>query len=63
MLRAIYARHRAEFQWRPSIDRLAGSDRLRAAVEKDGGVEALLPVLERESRDFEQAARKYWIYR
>ncbi len=63
MLRAIYARHRTEFQWRPSIDRLAGSDRVRAAVEKDGGVEALLPVLERESRAFEQAARKYWIYR
>ena len=63
MLRAIYARHRAEFQWRESFDRLAGSDRLRAAVERDGGVEALLPVLERESRQFEQEARRYWIYR
>ena len=63
MLRAIYARHRTEFQWRPSIDRLAGSDRLRAAVERDGGIEALLPALERESRAFEREAQKYWIYR
>ena len=63
MLRAIYARHRADFQWRESIDRLAGSDRVRAAVEREGGVEALLPVLERESREFERQARNYWIYR
>jgi uncharacterized protein YbbC (DUF1343 family) len=63
MLRAIYARHPTQFQWRPSIDRLAGSDRVRAAVEREGGIEALLPVLARESREFEQAARKYWIYR
>ena len=53
MLRAIYARHTREWQWRTgSIDRLAGSDRLRAAVEKEGGIEALLPILERESAEF-----------
>jgi uncharacterized protein YbbC (DUF1343 family) len=53
MLRAIYARHTREWQWRTgSIDRLAGSDRLRAAVEKEGGIEGLLPILERESAEF-----------
>ena len=53
MLRAIYARHTREWQWRTgSIDRLAGSARRRAAVEKEGGIEALLPILERESAEF-----------
>jgi uncharacterized protein YbbC (DUF1343 family) len=53
MLRAIYARHTREWQWRTgSIDRLAGSDRLRTAVEREGGIEALLPILERESAEF-----------
>ena len=53
MLRAIYARHTREWQWRTAaIDRLAGSDRLRPAVEKEGGIEALLPILERESAEF-----------
>ena len=63
MLRAIYARHSAEFKWGGSIDRLAGSSRLRAAVEKDGGVEALLQTLDDESRRFQDATRPYWLYR
>ena len=46
LLRAIYRRHPADFQWRKdAVDRLAGSDRLRRAVERDGGIEALLPIL------------------
>jgi hypothetical protein len=61
MLEAIYARHKADFQWRPSIDRLAGSDRLRAAVE-NGTVDDLLKTLDAESRRFQDATRKYWIY-
>src|ERR1041385_7266448 len=37
MLRTIYARHPKDFQWRtPQIDRLAGTDKLRAAVEQNG---------------------------
>ena len=64
MLRAIYARHPTEFQWRTqSIDRLASSARLRAAVERDGGVEALLRTLDDESRKFQDATRPYWLYR
>jgi len=63
MLRAIYARHKSEFQWRiPQIDRLAGSDRLRAAVEQDR-VDALLGTLAEESRRFAAEARKYWLYK
>ena len=41
MLRAIYARHPTDFQWRSSIDRLAGTDKLRAAVEQNT-VDALI---------------------
>jgi uncharacterized protein YbbC (DUF1343 family) len=64
MLRAIYARHRADFQWRQAhMDRLAGSSRFRAAVEQEGGIEALLPVLEQEAREFQRAAGASLIYR
>jgi uncharacterized protein YbbC (DUF1343 family) len=64
MLRAIYARHPGEFQWRADrMDRLASSGRMRAAVEKEGGVEALLQALDDESRRFQDATRPYWLYR
>ena len=61
LLRAIYARHRAEWQWRPSIDRLAGTDELRQAVEQ-GTIDALLAKWGREASDWQAQTRKYWIY-
>jgi uncharacterized protein YbbC (DUF1343 family) len=61
MLRAIYARHRAEWQWRASLDRLAGTDELRPAVEA-GTVDALLARWAADSRTWMEGARKYWIY-
>lgn len=64
MMRAIYARHTKDWQWRTgSIDRLHGSDRLRAAVEKPGGIEALLPILERESAEFARSIAPDRLYR
>jgi predicted unusual protein kinase regulating ubiquinone biosynthesis (AarF/ABC1/UbiB family)/uncharacterized protein YbbC (DUF1343 family) len=64
LLRAIYVRHPGEFEWRTShIDRLAGSDRLRQAVERPGGIEELIPVLEHESRAFRAAVAPYLLYR
>jgi uncharacterized protein YbbC (DUF1343 family) len=64
LLRAIYRRHPTDFQWRKeAVDRLAGSDRLRLAVERDGGIEALLPILEEESRMFAARVRPYLLYR
>ena len=64
LLRAIYKRHTAEWQWRPSqIDRLFGSDRLRLAVEREGGIEELLPVIAKESEQFRQQSEKYRIYK
>ncbi|MBV6520096.1 MAG: hypothetical protein MNPFHGCM_00201 [Gemmatimonadaceae bacterium] len=64
LLRAIYARHPRDFGWRnTAIDRLAGSDRLRAAVEREGGIEALIPVLDRESAEFAKRIAPYLLYR
>ena len=63
MLRAIYQRHKGEFQWRIGhIDRLSGSVRLRDAVEL-GTTDALMAAWERESRDFQQRAAEYLIDR
>jgi uncharacterized protein YbbC (DUF1343 family) len=64
LLRAIYARHPKEWEWRTgSIDRLSGGNRLRAAVEREGGIEVLLPILERESREFERSTAPDRLYR
>jgi uncharacterized protein YbbC (DUF1343 family) len=64
LLRAVYKRHVNEWQWRTqAIDRLFGSDRLRLAVEKEGGIEALLPTLAAEAAQFREQSSKHWIYR
>jgi uncharacterized protein YbbC (DUF1343 family) len=64
MLREIYVRHKDKWEWRKgSIDRLSGSTRLREAVEKDGGIEALLPVFKAEADKFLAESKKYWIYK
>lgn len=64
LLRAIYARHPQDFAWRKdAVDRLAGSDRLRAAVEREGGIEELISVLDNESADFAKRIAPYLIYR
>ncbi|MDQ8154128.1 MAG: DUF1343 domain-containing protein [Gemmatimonadota bacterium] len=64
MLREMYVRHKDKWEWRTrSIDRLSGSARLREAVEKDGGIEALLPIFAAESKAWNAEAKKYWIYK
>ena len=61
LLRTIYVHHRAEWQWRPTIERLAGTDELRAAVEQ-GTIDALLTKWSREAGEFQERSRKFWIY-
>jgi hypothetical protein len=62
MLRAVYRRHKGEFQWRiGSIDRLTGSARVRAAIELDG-IDAYIQELEQESREFQERSSPYFIY-
>jgi uncharacterized protein YbbC (DUF1343 family) len=62
MLRAVYHRHKGEFQWRTnSIDRLSGSTRARDAVELDR-IHELIAQWDQESRDFQQRVAQYLIY-
>ena len=63
MLRAFYARYPEQFRWRtPQIDRLAGTDKLRAAVEGNT-VDALLREWDADAKRFEQLVKPYLIYR
>jgi uncharacterized protein YbbC (DUF1343 family) len=63
MLRAIYRRHPREFSWREQgIERLSGSRALRVAVEREGGVEALIPIWRAESEQFARGAATYRLY-
>jgi uncharacterized protein YbbC (DUF1343 family) len=62
MLRAIYARHPRDFQWRETgIERLSGSTALRRAVERDG-LDSLLRRWEAESARFDRESRPYRLY-
>ncbi len=65
MLREMYARHRAQWEWRTSsIDRLSGSDRLRKAVESsDAAVAALMVTFAEESARFATQIAPYRLYR
>lgn len=62
LLRAIYARHTKDFQWRPSIDRLAGTDKLKAAVEANT-VDALIKEWNADAEKFANMVKPYLIYR
>jgi hypothetical protein len=63
MLRAIYARHPTDFKWRErQIDRLAGTDRLPAAVEQNT-VDALIAQWNAEAAAFRARIGPYLIYR
>jgi uncharacterized protein YbbC (DUF1343 family) len=63
MLQTIRARHPNEWQWRVgSIDRLSGSDELRAAVEA-GTVDELLARWEVEAKEFAVRRQPYLIYK
>jgi uncharacterized protein YbbC (DUF1343 family) len=63
MLAAIRARHPGEFQWRQGqIDRLAGTDRLRAAVDSNT-VDALLRDWAADAARFSEMVKPYLLYR
>lgn len=63
LLDAIHARHRAEWRWRtPHIDRLAGTDALRAAVDS-GRVDALLLRWRGEAAAFASRRSPFLLYR
>ena len=63
MLRAIYARHPADFKWKTgSIDKLAGTDKLRSAVEA-GTVDALVAEWDADAARFASLVKPYQLYR
>ena len=62
MLRAIYAKHPTDFRWRPSIDRLAGTDRLKTAVETNE-IDALIKEWNADAARFATMVRPYLLYR
>ncbi|MEO8624405.1 MAG: DUF1343 domain-containing protein [bacterium] len=62
MLRAIYVHHPADFKWRPSIDRLAGTDRLQKAVEA-GTIDELINAWDADAVRFGEMVKPYLIYR
>lgn len=57
----IRRRHLNEFQWRPSIDRLTGSDKVRAAVES-GQLAALLADWDKVAAQFKAESKQYMLY-
>lgn len=62
LLNAIHTHHRSEWQWRmPQIDRLAGTDALRAAVDA-GNVDALIARWDAEAAAFAQRRAPYLLY-
>ncbi|MDF1504134.1 DUF1343 domain-containing protein [Roseisolibacter sp. H3M3-2] len=58
----IRKRHPAEFQWRPSIDRLTGTDQVRKAVE-GGTLPALLDEWDREAAAFKTESQALLLYK
>jgi uncharacterized protein YbbC (DUF1343 family) len=61
MLSVIRQRHLKEFEWRPSLERLAGTADLRTAVEQ-GTTDALLARWDADAERFVERSRKYWLY-
>jgi uncharacterized protein YbbC (DUF1343 family) len=63
LLREIYRRHPNDFTWRQdAFDRLAGGERMRQAIETEGGIEKLIPTLDEEARRFAKEVLPYRIY-
>ncbi|MEW5931329.1 MAG: DUF1343 domain-containing protein [Gemmatimonadota bacterium] len=59
---AVFRRHRREFQWlRSHWDRLAGTDRLRRAIEA-GRLDEELRAWDADAARFEQTRRPYLLY-
>lgn len=57
----IRRQHPREFEWRPSIDRLTGSDKVRLAIE-GGRLPALLEAWDREAAEFKESRKPYLLY-
>jgi uncharacterized protein YbbC (DUF1343 family) len=57
----IRRQHPADFAWRPSIDRLTGTDKVRLAIEA-GQLMPLLDQWDREAAEFRESRKTYLLY-
>src|SRR5687768_3164692 len=57
----IRRQHPNDFAWRPSIDRLTGSDKVRLAIEA-GTLPALLEEWDREAAEFAESRKPFLLY-
>lgn len=57
----IHKRHPNNFAWRSSIDRLTGTDKVRAAVES-GQLAPLLAQWDKEAAEFKEMSRQFYLY-
>lgn len=57
----IRRRHADKFEWRPSIDRLTGSDKVRTAIEA-GALGPLLDEWDREAAAFRERRKPFLLY-
>jgi uncharacterized protein YbbC (DUF1343 family) len=62
LIATIRRLHPEHFAWSPTMDRLAGTDRLRAAIERDA-LEPLLHEWERDAERFRGLRGRYLLYR
>jgi uncharacterized protein YbbC (DUF1343 family) len=58
----IRSRHRSDFAWTATIDRLTGSDKVRLAIES-GQLPRLLDEWDREAAQFREESKSYLLYR
>jgi uncharacterized protein YbbC (DUF1343 family) len=58
----IRRQHPADFKWSGSLDRLAGTDKVRLAIEA-GTLRPLLDAWDRDAAAFEQARMPFLLYR
>jgi uncharacterized protein YbbC (DUF1343 family) len=57
----IRRQHPADFAWRPSIDRLTGTDKIRLAIDA-GQLAPLLDEWDREAAAFKESRKPYLLY-
>jgi uncharacterized protein YbbC (DUF1343 family) len=61
LIEEIRRQHPKDFAWRPSIDRLTGSDKVRAAVE-NGTLGLLLEQWDKEAAEFKESSKAFYLY-
>jgi uncharacterized protein YbbC (DUF1343 family) len=62
----IRRRHRRDFAWTATIDRLTGSDKVKLTIDSDSEGGRLAPLLEewdREAAEFRESRKPYLLYR